>query len=39
MLEGANQDIIQQALNGLFESNGLPHPTTITPCIDDDSAA
>jgi hypothetical protein len=38
-LRGPNQDIIQQFLNGLFEANGLADPTTITPCIDDDSAA
>lgn len=25
-------------LNGLFEQNGLPDPTTVVPCIDDDTA-
>jgi len=35
----SNIDIIQLFLNGLFEANGLADPTTITPCIDDESAA
>jgi len=26
-------------LNGAFAQNGLPQPTTIVACIDDDSAA
>ena len=33
-----DKEIIQQALNGLFEENKLPDPTTIVPCIDDDTA-
>ena len=39
--EGPNptdKEIIQQGLNGLFEVNKLPDPTTIVPCIDDDTA-
>lgn len=34
----SDKEIIQQALNGLFEQNKLPDPTTIVPCIDDDTA-
>ena len=33
-----DKEIIQQGLNGLFEQNKLPDPTTIVPCIDDDTA-
>ena len=33
-----DKEIIQQALNGLFEQNKLADPTTIVPCIDDDTA-
>jgi hypothetical protein len=33
-----NKDILQQALNGAFEENKLPDPTTIVPCIDEDTA-
>lgn len=33
-----NKEILQQALNGLFEENKLPDPTTIVPCIDEDTA-
>jgi hypothetical protein len=33
-----DKEIIQQTLNGLFEENKLKDPTTIVPCIDDDSA-
>ena len=33
-----DKQIIQQTLNGLFEENKLPDPTTIVPCIDDDTA-
>ncbi len=33
-----NKEIIQQGLNGLFEQNKLPDPTTIVPCIDEDTA-
>jgi hypothetical protein len=33
-----DKEIIQQGLNGLFEENKLPDPTTIVPCIDDDTA-
>mgnify|MGYP006375498271 CR=1 FL=1 len=33
-----NKEIIQQALNGLFEQNKLPDPTTIVVCIDEDTA-
>jgi hypothetical protein len=33
-----DKEILQQALNGLFEQNKLPDPTTIVPCIDDDTA-
>jgi hypothetical protein len=34
----SDKDILQQTLNGLFEENKLPDPTTIVPCIDDDTA-
>jgi hypothetical protein len=30
-----DKEILQQTLNGLFEENKLPDPTTIVPCIDD----
>lgn len=33
-----NKEIIQQGLNGLFEQNKLPDPTTIVPCIDEATA-
>ena len=33
-----NQEILQQGLNGLFEQNKLADPTTIVPCIDEDTA-
>jgi len=33
-----DKEIIQQALNGLFEQNKLADPTTIVPCIDDATA-
>ena len=33
-----NKEILQQALNGLFTQNKLPNPTTIVPCIDEDTA-
>ena len=33
-----NQEIIQQGLNGGFEQNWLPRPTTIIPCIDEATA-
>ena len=33
-----DKEILQQGLNGLFEENKLPDPTTIVPCFDDDSA-
>ena len=33
-----DKEIIQQGLNGVFEQNKLPDPTTIVPCIDDDTA-
>lgn len=33
-----DKEIIQQALNGAFEQNKLPQPTTIVKCIDDTSA-
>lgn len=33
-----NKEILQQALNGLFEENKLPDPTTILPCIDEATA-
>ena len=33
-----DKEIIQQLLNGLFEQNKLPDPTTIVPCIDDATA-
>lgn len=33
-----DKQIIQTTLNGLFEENKLPDPTTIVPCIDDDTA-
>ena len=34
----SDKEIIQQTLNGVFEQNKLPDPTTIVPCIDDDTA-
>lgn len=33
-----DKEILQQGLNGLFEENKLPDPTTIVPCIDDNTA-
>lgn len=36
--EISDKDILQQFLNGIFEQNKLPDPTTIVPCFDDDSA-
>ena len=33
-----NQEIIQQGLNGGFEQNWLPRPTTIITCIDEATA-
>jgi hypothetical protein len=33
-----DKDTIQTLLNGVFDENKLPHPTTIVKCIDDDSA-
>ncbi len=33
-----DNQIIQTTLNGLFEENKLLDPTTIVPCIDDDTA-
>lgn len=33
-----DKEILQQTLNGLFTQNKLPNPTTIMPCIDDDTA-
>ncbi|EAR99672.1 hypothetical protein TTHERM_00590090 (macronuclear) [Tetrahymena thermophila SB210] len=35
----ANQDIIQQVINGFYEQNKLADPTTIVPCIDTTTAA
>jgi len=37
-VSGSDKDTIQQVLNGAFEQNKLPDPTTIVPCIDDDTA-
>lgn len=34
----SDKEIIQQLLNGAFEQNKLPKPTTIVDCIDDTSA-
>ena len=34
----SDKEIIQTGLNGLFEQNKLPQPTTIVTCIDDDTA-
>ena len=34
----SNKEILQQALNGGFEQNKLKDPTTIVPCIDEDTA-
>ena len=34
----SDKDILQTTLNGLFEQNKLPDPTTVMPCIDDDTA-
>lgn len=36
--EATDKEILQLLLNGLFEENKLPDPTTIVPCIDDDTA-
>lgn len=33
-----DKEIIQETLNGAFEQNKLPDPTTIVPCIDDNTA-
>lgn len=33
-----DQEVIQLTLNGAFEENLLPDPTTIVPCIDDETA-
>jgi len=33
-----DKEIIQLVLNGLFEQNKLPDPTTVVPCIDDATA-
>jgi hypothetical protein len=33
-----DKEIIQQGLNGLFEQNKLPDPTTIVSCLDDATA-
>eukprot|EP00178_Gracilaria_changii_P002294 TRINITY_DN13394_c0_g1_i2.p1 TRINITY_DN13394_c0_g1~~TRINITY_DN13394_c0_g1_i2.p1 ORF type:complete len:171 (+),score=18.72 TRINITY_DN13394_c0_g1_i2:2-514(+) len=33
-----DKEIIQQGLNGFFEANTLPDPTTIVPCLDDTTA-
>ena len=33
-----DKEILQQTLNGLFEQNKLSDPTTIIPCIDDNTA-
>lgn len=33
-----DKEIIQTGINGLWEQNKLPDPTTIVPCIDDDTA-
>ena len=38
VLSLTDKEILQQALNGLFEQNKLPDPKTIMPCIDDDTA-
>lgn len=34
----SDKEIIQQGLNGFFEQNKLPDPTTIVPCLDDTTA-
>ena len=34
----SDQDILQDLLNGVFEPNKLPDPTTIVKCFDDASA-
>lgn len=33
-----DKEILQQTLNGAFEENKLPDPTTIVSCLDDDTA-
>ena len=33
-----DKEIIQQGLNGFFQANKLPDPTTIVPCLDDGTA-
>ncbi|KAL4436009.1 hypothetical protein ABPG74_022244 [Tetrahymena malaccensis] len=35
----ANQDILQQVINGFYEQNNLADPSTIVPCIDSTTAA
>lgn len=34
----SDKETIQETLNGLFQQNKLPNPTTIVPCIDDTTA-
>ena len=38
VVSATDKEIIQQTLNGLFEENKMKDPTTIVPCIDDDTA-
>lgn len=33
-----DKEILQQTMNGAFEENKLPDPTTVVPCFDDKSA-
>lgn len=33
-----DKEIIQDGLNGFFEENKLPRPTTIVACLDDATA-
>lgn len=33
-----DKEIIQTGINGLWEQNKLSDPTTIVPCLDDDTA-
>lgn len=33
-----DKEIIQTGINGLWEENQLPDPTTVVSCLDDDTA-
>ncbi len=38
VLSVTDKQILQLGLNGLFEQNKLPDPTTVVPCFDDKTA-